>query len=106
MQCETQLTVTQFGDVKPDNNMDLGTLRVPKTQGGVHWGFIFGVGLSYREMLQRNNPNLCMEMREKPIWCSNEYDDVSEDNEPLEEEDCRCPTILLIAQEQRMLREP
>ncbi|KAJ8422158.1 hypothetical protein Cgig2_016378 [Carnegiea gigantea] len=45
-------------------------------------------------------------MKESSIWCSNEYDDVLEDNESLEEEDPTCPTILLTAQEKRMLQEP
>jgi len=44
-----------------------------------------------------------MDMRDNPFWYSREYDDVSEDDEPLVEDDPTCPTILLTAQEKWML---
>ena len=81
-------------------HIDLGSLQVRETQeGGVHGGFVYRAGLSYRDTLQRNNPNLHMEMRENPIWCPGEHDDVLEDDELPAKEDPPCPTILLTAEE-------
>jgi len=46
------------------------------------------------------------ETMDNPIWNSRDYLDISKDDVPPEEEDPMCPTILLIAQEKRMSREP
>ncbi|KAJ8445415.1 hypothetical protein Cgig2_031228 [Carnegiea gigantea] len=62
--------------------------------------------ISYRDTLQRNNPNLTFKTRENPIWDDNGDGDVLEDDEPLEDDDPTYPTILLTAAEKRMLREP
>ncbi|KAJ8427038.1 hypothetical protein Cgig2_032866 [Carnegiea gigantea] len=59
---------------------------------------------SYRDTLQRNNPNLEFETLENPIWEDDGFDEVSEDDEPPEEDDPTCPTILLTAAEK--LRKP
>ena len=61
--------------------------------------------MTHRDTLQRNNPNLHIEMGENPMWDFREYDDVLEDDELPAEDDPTCPTILLTAQEKRMLRE-
>jgi len=58
--------------------------------------------LSYRDTLQRNNRNLSFETCENPLWEAEGYDYVSEDDE----EDPKCPTILLTVAEKWMLREP
>ena len=99
------LDYDQLETVELEDNMDLGSPRVPETHGGVHGGVVFEAELLYHDTLQRNNPNMHMDMRENPMWCYEEFDDVSEDDEPPEEEDPTCPTILLTAQEKRMLRE-
>ena len=62
--------------------------------------------ISYRETLQRNNPNLTFETRDNPIWMADTEADTSDDEEPAEEEDPLCPTIRLTAAEKRVLREP
>ena len=40
------------------------------------------------------------------MWCPRDYDDVSEDDEQSKNGDLTRCTILLMAQEKRMLREP
>ena len=65
-----------------------------------------GNSVSYRDTLQRNNPNLTFETHDNPIWMDNANDDASEDDEPMDNDDPLCPTILLTAVEKRMLREP
>ena len=62
--------------------------------------------VSYRDTLQRNNPNLTFETRDNPIWMVDDHDDISDDDVPREDEDPLCPTILLTAAEKRLLREP
>ncbi|KAJ8435311.1 hypothetical protein Cgig2_026403 [Carnegiea gigantea] len=63
------------------------------------------LGISYRDSLQRNNPNLVSETRENPMWSADYYWEQLEDDEPPEFDDPTCPTILLTAQEKRILRE-
>ncbi|KAJ8422018.1 hypothetical protein Cgig2_007568 [Carnegiea gigantea] len=60
---------------------------------------------SYRDTLQRNNPNLEFETRENPIWDADGFDAASEDDEPPEEDDPTCLTILLTTAEKQMLCE-
>jgi len=43
---------------------------------------------------------------DNPTWMDNVNDDASEDDEPVEDDDPLCPTILLTAAEKRTLREP
>ena len=62
--------------------------------------------LSYRDTLQCNNPNITFETRDNPIWMAEEHRYLSEVDEPDEEEDPLCPTILLTAAEKKVLREP
>ena len=61
--------------------------------------------ISYRDTLQRNNPNLNLDMRENPIWMKATYEELSDDDEPPLEDEPTCPTILLTAAEKRMLWE-
>lgn len=61
---------------------------------------------SYRDTLQKNNPNLEFETRDNPMWLDNADTEVSDDDEPVEDDDPICPTILLTTAEKRMLREP
>ena len=61
---------------------------------------------SYCDTLQRNNPYLVFETKDNPIWVDNDNADVSDDDEFVGEDDRTCPTILLTAEEKRMLREP
>ena len=46
---------------------------------------------SYRDTLQRNNPNITFETRDNPIWVAEEQEYLSEDDEPDEDEDHLCP---------------
>ncbi|KAJ8434946.1 hypothetical protein Cgig2_012972 [Carnegiea gigantea] len=62
--------------------------------------------ISYRDTLQRNNPNLSFETRENPIWDAVGCEDVSEDDEPPVDDDLTGPTILLSTMEKQLLREP
>ena len=61
--------------------------------------------VSYKDTLQRNNPNLTFETRDNPIWMVDDPDDISDDDAPEDEEDPLCPTILLTAADKRLLRE-
>jgi len=61
---------------------------------------------SYRDTLQRNNPNITFETRDNPIWVADEQEYLLEDDELEEDEDPLCPTILLTAAEKKVLREP
>jgi len=62
--------------------------------------------VSYRDTLQRNNPNLTFETRDNPIWLADPHEEDSDDDVPVEEDDPLCPTILLTAAEKKALREP
>jgi len=62
--------------------------------------------ISYRDTLQRNNPNLTFDTRDNPIWVDTPYENTSDDDVLLEEDDPLCPTILLSAEEKKALREP
>lgn len=85
-------------DIGQDDNKDLGSPRIRETpEGEGQGGFVFGAGITYRDTLQRNNPNLHMEMGENPMWDFREYDDVLEDDEQPTEDDPTCSTILLTA---------
>ena len=64
------------------------------------------IPISYRDTLQRNNPNLTFETRDNPMWVAEIQTIESDDDEPVEDEDPLCPTILLTAEEKRALREP
>lgn len=61
-------------------------------------------GLSYRDTLHNNDPNLTFETRK--MYNPSKYQDEPEDDEQLENKDLMCPTILLTAIEKRMLLEP
>ncbi|KAJ8431280.1 hypothetical protein Cgig2_007613 [Carnegiea gigantea] len=87
-------------------DMDLGSPRVPETSEERNDNILHEQTRSYRDMLQQNNPNLNMDMRTNPIWREATYEDLSEDDEPPQEDDPLCPTILLTAAEKRMLRDP
>jgi len=87
-----------------DVELDSPRVQQPPVHTGVQQARVGGV--SYSDAFQQNNPNLTFETMDNPIWNSRDYVDLSEDNEPLEEEDPICPTILLTLQEKRMLREP
>ena len=88
---------------KEDVDMELGSHRIFETREE-------GAGeprherpISYRDTLQKNNPNMNMDMRDNLIWAEANYDDVSKDDEPSTEDDPTCPTILLTSTEKRML---
>jgi len=57
-------------------------------------------------MVQQNNPHLNFLARVNPIWESDPYCDVSDDDEVPDEDDPTCPTIVLTAEEKRQLRHP
>ncbi|KAJ8437486.1 hypothetical protein Cgig2_007463 [Carnegiea gigantea] len=83
-----------------DVDMDdcgLGSPHVPETLPSSEEGNALQRPTSYRDTLQRNNPNLSFDTRENPVWEDTSAGDVSEDDEPPEEDDLTCPTILLTA---------
>jgi len=47
-----------------------------------------------------------LKLKTTRFWSVHDYDYVSKDDEPPEDEDLTCPMILLITQEKQMLREP
>ena len=53
--------------------------------------------ISYRDSLQRNNPNLVFETLENPMWSADYYWEQLQDDEPSEFDDPTYPTILLTA---------
>jgi len=61
---------------------------------------------SYRDTLQRNNPNIMFETRDNPIWVADDQAYGSGDDEPTEDDDPLCPTIRLTAAEKKLLRDP
>jgi len=61
---------------------------------------------SYRDTLQRNNPNITFETRDNPIWVADDSSYESGDDEPIADDDPLCPTICLTAAEKRILRDP
>ncbi|KAJ8420805.1 LOW QUALITY PROTEIN: hypothetical protein Cgig2_027311 [Carnegiea gigantea] len=63
-------------------------------------------GLSYRDTLQRNNPELTFNVTHNAIWEDSIRSDESGDDEPPDEEDPTCPTITLTAMEKYQLRNP
>ncbi|KAJ8448997.1 hypothetical protein Cgig2_004052 [Carnegiea gigantea] len=91
---------------REDDDMELGSPSIPESKEEVVGGV--RQPISYRDTLQKNNPNLNLDIRHNPIWdkVDTEYDHVFEDDEPPLEDDPTCPTILLTTAEKRMLREP
>lgn len=87
-------------------DMNLGSLCVVETMENAGELPPNSQPVSCKDTLQRNNPNLTFNTRDNPIWTDADYDDLMEDDEPSENEDPTCPTILLTAAEKRMLREP
>jgi len=87
-------------------SMDLGSPRAIIEGQVEQSGIDPGNSVSYRDTLRRNNPNLTFKTHNNPIWMDNANDDASEDDEPMDNNDPLCPTILLTAAEKRMLREP
>ena len=65
-----------------------------------------GQAVSYRDTLQRNNPNLTFETRDNPIWMEDDHNVMSDDDVLGKDDDPLCPTILLTAAEKKLLREP
>lgn len=63
-------------------------------------------GLSYRDTLQRNNPELSFNVIHNVMWDDTLPGDESGDDEPLEVEDPTCLTVTLAALEKRQLRSP
>lgn len=66
--------------------MDLRSSRVPKTQlvGAGSSFALGGIRISYRDTLQTNKLDLHFEISDSLIWFPKEYDDGSENDEPLE----------------------
>jgi len=62
--------------------------------------------LSYRDMVQQNNPNLNFTAMTNPMWEDLEDDFDSGDDEPALDDDPLCPTISLTAEEKKHLRSP
>jgi len=62
--------------------------------------------ISYRDTLQRNNPNLTCKTRDNPIWMEDKHEDTLDNDEPVEDDDPLYPTILLTGAEKKALREP
>ena len=88
------------------DNMDIGSPRAQEEmQDGQHHSGI-APPTSYRDTLQRNNPDLTFETRDNPMWIDDNQGIESEDDEPVENDDPLCPTITLTANEKKMLREP
>jgi len=94
-----------LGSVAIDE-MELGSPRTSATgrEGQIQPGM--GHPISYRDTLQRNNPNLTFETRDNPMWVADTQDIVLDDDEPVDDEDPLCPTILLTVAEKKILREP
>ncbi|KAJ8434578.1 hypothetical protein Cgig2_008347 [Carnegiea gigantea] len=85
---------------------DLHSAHVPESQRLTESGILGQGPISYKATLQCNNPNLSFETRENPIWKELNIAEISEDDEPPEEDDLTCPTILLTVAEKQLLREP
>ena len=86
--------------------MDTGSPKLVHLTPGGPSHTLQGPPPSYRDTLQRNNPNLTFETRDNPIWVDEGNGDTSDDDEPMAEDDPLCPTILLTAAEKKALREP
>ena len=65
-------------------------------------------GMSYRDTLQRNNPNLNLSPNQDDTWGDSQFDVdfISDDDEPPQEDDPICPTITLTKEEKRQLWRP
>jgi len=87
-------------------DMDLGTPRDIESEQEGQPPHAVGCLISYRDTLQRNNPNLMFETCDNPIWIAEANTDTLDDGEPVEDDDPLCPTILLTAEEKKVLREP
>ncbi|KAJ8435727.1 hypothetical protein Cgig2_017706 [Carnegiea gigantea] len=83
--------------------MELGSPRVLETQEEMERDHLYIRPISYRNTLQKNNPNLNIDMRDNPIWANVNYGDVAKDDEPSAEEGPTCPTILLTTKEETAL---
>ena len=81
------------------NDMEIASPRAPTHAREEHSNNGMGHLVSYRDTLQRNNPNLTFEMRDNPIWMVDDQDDISDDDVPEDDDDPLCPTILLTAVE-------
>jgi len=86
--------------------MELGSPQVVETMDDTAGATPNRQAPSYRDTLQRNNPNLSFDTHDNPIWADAGYEDLTEDDEPSENEDPTCPTILLTATEKHMLSDP
>ena len=62
--------------------------------------------VSYRDTLQRNNPNLTFETRDNPIWMADDHEVVSDDDAPEDEDDPLCPTIYLLRLKRKFFVSP
>jgi len=93
---------------EPDNSeeMDTGSPIQRAPEQNMRTVLTGGNGPSYRDTLQRNNPNLYFDMRDNPIWAEQEIEDNSDDDAPEDDDDPLCPTIRLSAAEKRALRAP
>ena len=58
-------------DVGDTDSMDLGSPRTLNEGQGRHPGINPRSPGSYRDTLQRNNPNLTFDMHDNPIWAEN-----------------------------------
>ena len=65
--------------------MDLGSPRALHTERDGQSPPGLGNAISYRDSLQRNNPNLTFEAHDNPIWMADIQDDVSDDDDPVED---------------------
>ncbi|KAJ8421811.1 hypothetical protein Cgig2_009394 [Carnegiea gigantea] len=85
-------------------DMELGSPWVAETMDDTAGATLNQQAPSYRDTLQRNKPNLSFNTRDNPIWVDADYGDLTEDNEPSENEDPTCPTILLTVAEKYVTR--
>ena len=88
------------------DNMDIGSPHAQEDMQDDQHHTGIARPISYRDTLQRNNPNLTFETRDNPMWIDENQGIESEDDEPVEDDDPLCPTITLTAEEKKMLREP
>jgi len=105
---------TGIGDLLAEDNdkdregmeMELGSPRVLETQEEMERDHAHIQPISYRDTLQKNNPNLNLDMRDNPIWVEKQIMTMSLKTMSHRPRKPTCPTILLTSAEKRMLREP
>ena len=87
-------------------NMDMDSSRVSDSLERENGRVPPSSRLTYRDMVQQNNPHLNFTAMTNPMWDDIGDDVDSGDDEPLLEDDPLCPTIRLTSEEKKQLRNP